>query len=1289
MLNGKWVLSMKKLLMILVLFLMLCVHCLPAVQAEEGPVPSEETEEVLPTETETTEMPPAAAETDSSEETEPNEKEELTEAPQETTDAPSETESTEEAETPTEVQPAEETDKETPAAEEVPEEETVPVSTELSEEILPAETEGPEVSEDPEASEETEVLELQESTEEAVEEEALLETSLLAASNGPSANDRQMILDGTMQLTYGMFGAVGDGKTNDYSAIRAAHEYANELYLSTGTMVTVYGEPGKTYYISTTPGVTSEGKTPIDIVTNVDWRGASFILDDFVDNDGDGTNDVFYKQPVFDVVPDMKADSTGSWAICISFDNTEKTGDQANDKKASALGPITPSTTNVKPIIDAVKASYYYRNLNFKNSRHQYFKNEFDNCRIWGAFIEDSSKRWFRKGSGESGGNPTGEIITFDSETGELLTGVDFTYNDLDTVRVFPIRNNGISIGNGSFLTRTNNQVYTSSSRSSTTYRGIRVRYTGNVTLHNITHTLDENTHKNSNSYQSNAMGNYYAAFIALQTDAYIKLDSIDLAAHTPVLRYKSDVYNGTYDLGVQNVAYLYMDRLGYGSTYSNDITNNDRWGMLGTNQTKAVFLENSIINRMDAHRGITDLYIRDTVLGCKGLTVDGQGKFLAENVVFDQAYQPISLRQDYGAAWNGDMYFQGISFFLPTDGAYLIYANNTQNWDFGYRSYFPNMYLNDVYISSSNKAPATLLWLADTKTKDSSKANNLYYFKGSLQISDVTTRDLGSFRLFDFYFPRETVNLQKSSYGGDNQVTLDLDSKVAVNADLSVSNPKFKLGSASGNPSGTRRYLQALYSKGLSVINGSYEPIPVSAINLNVSSLTLKEGEQSLLKMTLSPRCADKRISYSSSNSSVVSVDSVGHIQANGPGQAVITVTAPNGKQTSCTVTVTEVPKPSNPKLVAIYNSASGADIRFKAVEGYTDYTIMRKEGGVWKEVKTVSLNSLKQEGGGYKYIDTEVKGNYGKGYIYSVALKDEDGNVYYDRTGLALYRLDKPVITSAVRTSDTEVTVSWTKLDAKGYELQYTTDGGKNWYLGGSTEKTSFAIGGLKKNDEVTFRLRCYKDNANRGRTYSQYSDWVKAGSEVLKKPTLVAIYNSAGGADIRWKPMTGVNEYTIMKKTNGKWAEVVTVKASSLTKDGGNYKYIDTSVKGNYGRGYIYSVAIKDSKGNLLYDTYGLPLYRLRQPSITSITSSSGKVTLNWTATECQGHEVQYSADNGKSWQKAEEVKDGKQTSQTLSGLKKGTTYVFRIRCQKTNKDRGRTWSQYSEWKKCTVK
>lgn len=69
-------------------------------------------------------------------------------------------------------------------------------------------------------------------------------------------------------VTYRDFGAVGDGKTDDFAAIRAAHEYANEHGLP---VVVSEG----TYYIA------SEKRPASAIIrTDVDWTGASFIIDD-------------------------------------------------------------------------------------------------------------------------------------------------------------------------------------------------------------------------------------------------------------------------------------------------------------------------------------------------------------------------------------------------------------------------------------------------------------------------------------------------------------------------------------------------------------------------------------------------------------------------------------------------------------------------------------------------------------------------------------------------------------------------------------------------------------------------------------------------------------------------------------------------------------------------------------------------------------------------------------------------------------------------------------------------
>ena len=45
--------------------------------------------------------------------------------------------------------------------------------------------------------------------------------------------------------------------------------------------------------------------------------------------------------------------------------------------------------------------------------------------------------------------------------------------------------------------------------------------------------------------------------------------------------------------------------------------------------------------------------------------------------------------------------------------------------------------------------------------------------------------------------------------------------------------------------------------------------------------------------------------------------------------------------------------------------------------------------------------------------------------------------------------------------------------------------------------------------------------------------------------------------------------------------------------------------------------------------------------------------------------------------------------KVTSATVTGLKKGVKYQFRIRCSKTNKDRGTFYSEYSPWLSVQVK
>ena len=69
---------------------------------------------------------------------------------------------------------------------------------------------------------------------------------------------------------YSDFGAKGDGKTNDFYAMKAAHAYANEIGAK------VLGDKDATYYIGKTGG------EMIIVKTDTDFQGASITIDDSI-----------------------------------------------------------------------------------------------------------------------------------------------------------------------------------------------------------------------------------------------------------------------------------------------------------------------------------------------------------------------------------------------------------------------------------------------------------------------------------------------------------------------------------------------------------------------------------------------------------------------------------------------------------------------------------------------------------------------------------------------------------------------------------------------------------------------------------------------------------------------------------------------------------------------------------------------------------------------------------------------------------------------------------------------
>lgn len=80
---------------------------------------------------------------------------------------------------------------------------------------------------------------------------------------------------------------------------------------------------------------------------------------------------------------------------------------------------------------------------------------------------------------------------------------------------------------------------------------------------------------------------------------------------------------------------------------------------------------------------------------------------------------------------------------------------------------------------------------------------------------------------------------------------------------------------------------------------------ISAKEVKLNKTKLTLKKGKKQTLKATLRPADATDRLTFTSSNKNIVTVDSKGRLTAKKAGTATITVKAENGKKATCKVTV------------------------------------------------------------------------------------------------------------------------------------------------------------------------------------------------------------------------------------------------------------------------------------------------------------------------------------------------------------------------------------------------
>ncbi len=405
-------------------------------------------------------------------------------------------------------------------------------------------------------------------------------------------------------VTYEEFGAVGDGKTDDFDAIVKTHEYANTNALS------VFANETATYYMS------GANKTAY-IKTNTDWSTARFIVDD--------TNVENRSAWLFNIAP-----SQDSYNI--------------TDKVASSLKIDADNIGTTLPVKSLV------------------------------VLTDSNVKRYIRKGLNQNDGSNQTDVILVD-ENGNISadTPLIWDFDAITNAVAYPVDAETLTVKGGVFTTIANNAP------SEYTYytRGIQVRRS-NTVIDGIYH----------NVINEGKTGAPYSAFVSISTCADVTVKNGTFTGHkkyATIGSAGSSVQMGTYDLGAAtavNASFVNCKQ-------TNDITDADYWGIAGTNYCKNLVYDGCALSRFDAHQGVLNATVKNSVLGHHGIKLIGSGTALIENTTVLSA-SFVDLRADYGSTWNGDLIIRNCKFY-PTDVSMnIINAENSEDHDFGYTCYLP-----------------------------------------------------------------------------------------------------------------------------------------------------------------------------------------------------------------------------------------------------------------------------------------------------------------------------------------------------------------------------------------------------------------------------------------------------------------------------------------------------------------------------------------------------------------------------------------------------------------------
>ncbi len=457
------------------------------------------------------------------------------------------------------------------------------------------------------------------------------------------------------KVLYSDFGAVGDGVADDFAALRAAHEYANEH----GSPV--FAEPGKNYYIG------NNGDAVITIRTDTNWTGATITVDDTV---------VKYTDP-----------ARNKNIFHIASENAFTVYDAQSDmvKAVVAAGGLKVGTVNIGYAPGRPMMMIPY---------------------------DTEHKVYIRYGINASSGNDQHEVLIVDADGNlDKDTPILLSYDNISYIKMKAIDDAPITVEGGTFVTIAN------CSRCNYDYysRAIAVNRS-NVTMRGIEHKI-VNEGPTGAPYAgfivAYDLNNFLVEDCIFQAHRYYEEERVR-DEEGNVVTWGSPM--GTYELSGGNANKLryvrctqsnFYDKDGkptgtwYDADWNTALNNKGEisgiWGVMGSNYCKNIEYDSCVLNRLDAHAGVYNT----SVINTETITVSiigGGTALIKDSTIYNHCM--ISLRGDYGSTWDGKIVLENAKWVTHSERPVMI-SGIYSNHYFGYDTNLPDIEIDGLTVET------------------------------------------------------------------------------------------------------------------------------------------------------------------------------------------------------------------------------------------------------------------------------------------------------------------------------------------------------------------------------------------------------------------------------------------------------------------------------------------------------------------------------------------------------------------------------------------------------------